>query len=268
MSTWANYWRKPSEQPQKAKENPFRKKLSLADWESFLYHQLYQADTSKRQNAIIGVITIFFLIAVVFLLSSTPLVSVIFFALAVVFLLIRFKNKQKNEQINEWITLKSEIRSFILPMILYLKNDVWEETMVDMEVTPLKNYLKKLNKDETFYKAKKEFVPFLKVKTRLMDGSLVIYRVMVAGFQKTFTSYGKISGKTKYKTKYRIHIRYKMAMEWDRRRYRMEDIEVPQTFQLKGKSKSKQITPVFNPADFSKTFAPAYSILSKAKNVA
>ncbi len=70
-------------------------------------------------------------------------------------------------------TAHKNIQTFLLPFIYYLKNDVWEDTLLHLQIDMNPNFTAGIFKKET----NTYHFEWIKGKTRLMDGSEIQFRI-------------------------------------------------------------------------------------------
>ncbi len=251
MSDWSEYWRNRKLIEDIALQKKINRKMSLQDWEVFLNslnHYAYLARRIKNWYSFLMWLLIAFVFFSAVLMSWIILIPS---ALLLIFVIIQRK------KIHTFSNSKN-IQTFVIPFIYYLKNDVWEESILHLEID--------LNPGFTIgkYNAQNNTYTFqwLKGKTRLMDGSEIQF--IITDLRKRFTVTNRsLSGKYKTKTKYKIVTKYKIFLSWDKRRYPKEIGEAPPKFKLKSKQKGKEMNTVFDPVAYSAAFKDAYKVLSK-----
>ncbi len=251
MSDWSEYWNNRKLIEAIALHKKIDRKMSLQDWEVFLNslnHYGYLAQRIKNWYSFL----MWLLIAVVFF--SAVLLSWVILIFSVILLILVIFQRRKIHT----FTSNKNIQTFVLPFIYYLKNDVWEENLLHLEIDLNPSFAAgKYNPQDKSYTFE-----WLKGKTRLMDGSEIQFKVTDIRKKWSVTK-RSLSGKYKTKIKYKIVTSYKIFLSWDKKRYPREIGEVPPKFKLKSKQKSKVMNTVFDPVAYSAAFKDAYNVLSK-----
>ncbi len=251
MSDWSEYWRNRKLIEEIAVNQKINRKMSLQDWEVFLNSINHYAYLARRIRNWYGFL-MWVLIAFVFF--SGIMNNWLILIISSILLVLVVVQKRKIHTFDA----SKNIQTFILPFIYYLKNDVWEETLLHLEID--------LNPSVTVGKldpkTKLHHFEWIKGRTRLMDGSEIQFKIKDIRRKWNETKRG-LSGKIKTKTKYKIITKYCIKLSWDKRRYPKEIGDVPPKFKLKGKQKTKGPYNVFDPVAYSAVFKNAYQILSK-----
>lgn len=251
MSEWSEYWKNRKWIESIALNKKIDKKMSLNDWEIFLNSLNHYGFLAQRIRNWYSFL-MWLLIAFVFF--SLLLTSWIVLAISLILLIFVIFQRRK---IHTFSTTKN-IRTFVIPFIYYLRNEIWEDTLIHLQIdlNPAFKAGTYNSKNDTYQ------LEWLKGKTRLIDGSEIQFKI--TDLRKTWrVSKRSLSGKYKVKTKYKIVSKYNIILTWDKRRYPKEIGEVPPKFKLKGKQKTKAVSAVFDPVAFSATFKNAYYHLSK-----
>lgn len=250
MSDWSEYWKNRKLIEEIALSQKIDKKMSLQDWEVFLNslnHYSFLAQRIRNWYTFL-----------IWLLITTAFFSVFFnlfiFGISIILLIFLIVQRRK---IHTFSTSKI-IYTFVLPFIYYLRNDVWEETILHMQIDLNPNFTAgTYNKETQTYSFE-----WLKGKTRLMDGSEIQFKFTDIRKKWPVTK-RRISGKYKTKIKYKIITRYKIFLTWDKKRYPKEIGEIPPKLKLKGKQKTKNFYTVFDPVMYQKAYISAYQLLHK-----
>jgi hypothetical protein len=247
MSEWLEYWKNRKLIEDIAVHKKIDKKMSLQDWEMYLNSLSHYAYLSQRIRNWYSFL-MWLLIAVSFF---SFFLNFYIFAISVILLIFVIFQRKKIHTFSQ----QKVIYTFVLPFIYYLRNEVWEETLLHLQID-LNPQIPTSSNDKIFT------IEWLKGKTRLMDGSEIQFRFTDLR-KKWYVAKRSISGKYKTKVKYKIVTKYKIFLTWDKRRYPKEIGEVPPKFKLKGKQKTKHMYTVFDPVAYSSCFTNAYQVLFK-----
>jgi len=145
----------------------------------------------------------------------------------------------------------------LLPFMIYLKDEIHPLMPVQLEIDtqshketkPILSQAGEIRYQQTW----------LKGRTRLLDGSEIMFIFRDKIRELTITKTGRISGKTKtkYKTKYKTTFKVKFIA--DLSRYKKG--EGKKTFKLKGFQKTGTNNVMFQADSFAQTFIPVYQEL-------